>query len=654
MGYLVAGLIVLLVGVGVVSETIFESSTQTGRFSSFSPPLFIEVASATEFKTTDYVEYKNSDDITFYKSYDVSAKAESGKVEDNNWHTVVEINDWWDEVWMKFTGVNSLSGFFDFVITDIWFEPDQDEGVEAKAVAVYHTDNPDLTHPEWWEIDLCSTGKVTEEKPGGYECTFEDVAFRKKMYGAYDYVTYSLDRIEVRVRGFNFGGEWFDWDGVEFNIWIRAWPSEPERIGKFEFDISDEIYDNFVSGEIHVKGLSMQRLDDSYKEDGVAMKLNGYEIVKSSDYHDLLGTHTVSKDKIKKGRNTIEFVSDGSFNILFEISAGRLTVKIEYISDTNPPDDWKDFTPSGWIRDQTPDCSIKVKDTKSGLDVSTAEYRYSTNGGTSWSGWKSASCTGSDGTTSYQTITAKNVPFNQDSKDKNKIQFRIKDMAGNTGMSPIYTVKIDATKPPAPAPDDGVEGWSNDNTPTFSWNKPSDTSGIAGYYWKVDSGSEKWTTSTSVTLPAQPDGEHTFYVRAKDNAGNIGDYGSHKFKIDTTPPSSEVKELPKVQTSRTFTVSWEGSDALSGIRWYDVQYKKDDGSWTDWLAHTTLTSEQFTGACGHTYYFRCRAEDNAGNWEDYGEADTYTYINCPPNKPCLLYTSPSPRDGLLSRMPSSA
>ena len=25
-----------------------------------------------------------------------------------------------------------------------------------------------------------------------------------------------------------------------------------------------------------------------------------------------------------------------------------------------------------------------------------------------------------------------------------------------------------------------------------------------------------------------------------------------------------------------------------------------------------------------------------------------------PNKPCLLYTSPSPRDGLLSRMPSSA
>ena len=35
---------------------------------------------------------------------------------------------------------------------------------------------------------------------------------------------------------------------------------------------------------------------------------------------------------------------------------------------------------------------------------------------------------------------------------------------------------------------------------------------------------------------------------------------------------------------------------------------------------------------------------------------TPSYITPPPNTPntCLLYTSPSPRDGLLSRMPSSA
>ena len=36
---------------------------------------------------------------------------------------------------------------------------------------------------------------------------------------------------------------------------------------------------------------------------------------------------------------------------------------------------------------------------------------------------------------------------------------------------------------------------------------------------------------------------------------------------------------------------------------------------------------------------------------DGGPKDTFIWE---PNFPCLLYTSPSPRDGLLSRMPSSA
>ncbi len=92
----------------------------------------------------------------------------------------------------------------------------------------------------------------------------------------------------------------------------------------------------------------------------------------------------------------------------------------------------------------------------------------------------------------------------------------------------------DKTPPPAPFPDDGVTGWSNYNTPTFSWYQPSDTSGIAGYYYSVDGGSETWTTSTAVTLSSQSDESHKFYVSAKDNAGNIGAYGSDDFKIVTT------------------------------------------------------------------------------------------------------------------------
>ena len=133
-----------------------------------------------------------------------------------------------------------------------------------------------------------------------------------------------------------------------------------------------------------------------------------------------------------------------------------------FIVDNVAPHHWRDFTPTGWVADQTPDCTIEVKDITAGLNVSTACYKYSTDGGSSWSSWTSASSTGSDGTTSYQTITAGSVPFNRDSGTQNKIKFRIDDAAPNTGESGEYTVKIAAADPPAPVisspthPDEGV------------------------------------------------------------------------------------------------------------------------------------------------------------------------------------------------------
>ena len=45
---------------------------------------------------------------------------------------------------------------------------------------------------------------------------------------------------------------------------------------------------------------------------------------------------------------------------------------------------------------------------------------------------------------------------------------------------------------------------------------------------------------------------------------------------------------------------------------------------------------------------------NVGTVYDYLDGDKSTYLKRVFNGGCLLYTSPSPRDGLLSRMPSSA
>ncbi len=139
-------------------------------------------------------------------------------------------------------------------------------------------------------------------------------------------------------------------------------------------------------------------------------------------------------------------VSDGIwyFHVRAKNNAGNWGSADHYkvTIDTANPEGWQNFNPTDWVTDQTPDCTIGVKDVKSGLDVSTALYKYSSDGGSTWSGWTSASCTGSDGTTSYQTITADSVPFNQDSGTQNKITFRIDDAAQNTGESEGYAVKI--------------------------------------------------------------------------------------------------------------------------------------------------------------------------------------------------------------------
>ncbi len=77
------------------------------------------------------------------------------------------------------------------------------------------------------------------------------------------------------------------------------------------------------------------------------------------------------------------------------------------------------------------------------------------------------------------------------------------------------------------------------------------------------------------------------------------------------------------------SLSWSGSDALSGISTYDVQVRAGlAGAWTDVLSNTTEISTNYIGVNGITYYFRTRASDIAGNVEDsHPDYDTFTIVD---------------------------
>lgn len=123
-----------------------------------------------------------------------------------------------------------------------------------------------------------------------------------------------------------------------------------------------------------------------------------------------------------------------------------------------------------------------------------------------------------------------------------------------------------------------------------------------------------------------------FQVQAADRAGNLGAWSATvSTRVDAEAPVASASQLPAYTPYPSFTVSWSGTDALSGIDYYNVQFNKNDSTWQTLLEETRSTSYQVTGGQqGDKYEFRVQAVDRAGNvqnWTPYAQATTtiFTY-----------------------------
>ena len=191
----------------------------------------------------------------------------------------------------------------------------------------------------------------------------------------------------------------------------------------------------------------------------------------------------------------------------------------------------------------------------------------------------------------------------------------------------------------------------------------------------------------NTTLKDLVDGRYTITVYANDTAGNVCldpdskecqstvpeptgykpccDRKNFTVSTDTTPPISHVHPLDPYQFTTKFNISWSGYDPgqkegvvsgvtspSSGINCYVIQYYYEketadiQSQWTNISFPdgdcTKLTRWEFdadyavcggsTPQCsdGYTFYFRSKAVDNAGNWEDdHPKPDTNTTIYIP-------------------------
>jgi TolB protein len=110
--------------------------------------------------------------------------------------------------------------------------------------------------------------------------------------------------------------------------------------------------------------------------------------------------------------------------------------------------------------------------------------------------------------------------------------------------------------------------------------------------------------------------------------------------FDTNPPVSSINQIISPQPFR-FLLEWSGFDMESNIHHYDVQVRDGaQGTWADWRMATYYTNDYFEGLGGHTYYFRVRAIDNAGNIESWPE--DYDLAVRIENSPPISFVYPVP------------
>ena len=203
-----------------------------------------------------------------------------------------------------------------------------------------------------------------------------------------------------------------------------------------------------------------------------------------------------------------------------------------------------------------------------------------------------------------------------------------------------YTYAPDPdTEPPNTSVEDLPPYVDRDFEVSWSGTDPGG-SGIASYdvQYRVDGGSwATWivdSTEESADFAAGQDGKsYEFRARGEDEAGNVEAYGPPEASttVDAEPPSTTVDPLPAHTTDATFVVSWTGDDDGSGIDYYDVRYRLDEGAWGYWQRQTLATSATFNALQDGVYDFEARAVDELGHVEDFeGAAEASITVDTEP------------------------
>jgi len=182
-------------------------------------------------------------------------------------------------------------------------------------------------------------------------------------------------------------------------------------------------------------------------------------------------------------------------------------------------------------------------------------------------------------------------------------------------------------QPPTVSITSGPSGTITTNQATFSWSGSDYDGSISGYYYDLDDPTpDNWIESTSKHYSNLTNGNHTFYIKAKDNDGDFSGIASRSFtvSVDTTPPNTTITSGPSGTINYDdVTFAWTGTDNVTSTSNLVYSYKLEgyDSNWSSWISST---SKNYYNLTEDSYTFFVKARDEAGNIDPTPDSRSFT------------------------------
>lgn len=178
-------------------------------------------------------------------------------------------------------------------------------------------------------------------------------------------------------------------------------------------------------------------------------------------------------------------------------------------------------------------------------------------------------------------------------------------------------------------------GYSATNEYDFSWSNATDSaSGILDYCYKIGALGEEVcnVTTASASATASVTGANTFYVRARDRAGNLANsFVNASYYYSSTAPSDPqaIEVTPEVNTKNEFAFAWNPPSlyygAQAGLRYYYSVNTQPTAQSVNSVGLTTayLSESSYATVPGENIFYVV-AKDEAGNI-DYNNYASVTF-----------------------------